>query len=151
VNTAEERSFGSGACRPGDLGSWKTLFPRSIFKGSLPGPLLNRLVCISADVLANPGAIPDSSAKLAGQLSWQRKLSPGHAAIQQLCAEHVLPACDRWIFHVMERQPPQGRGPWVLAVTSCRWWICGSTVSELVITTQPHPRRQFLGGDFSEG
>jgi hypothetical protein len=89
------------------------LFPRSIFKGSLPGPLLNQLLSISADVLANPGSSPDASAKLAGQLSQQRELRPGHAAIQQLCAEHVLPACDRWIGHVMERQPPQGRGPWV--------------------------------------
>ena len=89
------------------------LFPRSIFKGQLPEPLLNQLLSISADVLAHPGASLDASAKLAGQLSQQRELSGGHPAIQQLCSTHVLPACDRWIAHVMGRQPPQGRGPWV--------------------------------------
>ena len=89
------------------------LFPRSIFKGQLPEPLLNQLLSISADVLAHPGGSPDASAKLAGQLSQQRELSGGHSAIQQLCSTHVLPACDRWIAHVMGRQPPQGRGPWV--------------------------------------
>jgi hypothetical protein len=28
-------------------------------------------------------------------------------------ADHLLPACERWIRHVMDRQPPSGRGPWV--------------------------------------
>ena len=89
------------------------LFPRSIFKGSLPEPLLQQLLSISSEVLAHPSASVDASAKLAGQLSQQRELSGGHPAIQQLCSVHVLPACDRWIAHVMGRQPPQGRGPWV--------------------------------------
>ena len=89
------------------------LFPRSIFKGNLPEQLLNQLLSISADVLAHPGSSPDASAKLAGQLSQQRELRGDHQAIRQLCSTHVLPACDRWISHVMGRQPPQGRGPWV--------------------------------------
>lgn len=75
--------------------------------------MLNQLLSLSADVLANPESSLDASAKLAGQLSQQRELRSGHPAIQQLCSKHVLPACDRWIGHVMERQPPQGRGPWV--------------------------------------
>ena len=89
------------------------LFPRSIFKGKLSSPLLNQLLDISTTVLANPGSSPDASAKLAGQLSQQRELSLEQPSIQRLIAEQLLPACDQWIRHVMDRQPPQGRGPWV--------------------------------------
>ena len=89
------------------------LFPRSIFKGKLSSPLLNQLLDISTTVLANPGSSPDASAKLAGQLSQQRELSLEQPSIQRLSAEQLLPACDQWIRHVMDRQPPQGRGPWV--------------------------------------
>ena len=89
------------------------LFPRSIFRGALPDSLLSQLQRVSTDVLADPDASPDASTKLAGQLSQQRELSPTLPGIQQLCVEHLLPACDRWIAHVMARQPPQGRGPWV--------------------------------------
>ena len=58
------------------------LFPRSIFKGSLPEPLLQQLLSISSEVLAHPSASVDASAKLAGQLSQQRELSGGPPAIQ---------------------------------------------------------------------
>jgi hypothetical protein len=30
----------------------------------------------------------------------------------ELCRDVILPGCDRWIRHVMDQQPPQGRGPW---------------------------------------
>ena len=89
------------------------LFPRSILKGTLPAPLLKQLITLGETVLANPSASPDASPKLAGQLRQQRELRPDQQAVQQLTAEHLLPACDRWIRHVMDRQPPQGRGPWV--------------------------------------
>ena len=89
------------------------LFPRSILRGTLSAPLLNQLIDLGESVLANPSASPDASAKLAGQLRQQRELRPDQPAVQQLSAEVLLPACDRWIRHVMDRQPPQGRGPWV--------------------------------------
>ena len=89
------------------------LFPRSILKGTLPPALLQRLCDLATGVLQKPAAHPDASAKLAGQLAQQRELFPNQEGIQELCGEHLLPACDRWIRHVMERQPPQGRGPWV--------------------------------------
>ena len=89
------------------------LFPRSILKGQLPEPLLKQLIALGETVLANPASSPDASAKLAGQLSQQRELLPDQPGVQQLSSEHLLPACDRWIRHVMDRQPPQGRGPWV--------------------------------------
>ena len=89
------------------------LFPRSILKGKLPQPLLRQLLDVSTSVLAHPNSSPDASAKLAGQLSQQRELRPDQPGVQQLGNEQLLPACDRWIRHVMDRQPPQGRGPWV--------------------------------------
>ena len=89
------------------------LFPRSIFKGELPAPLLATLIDLADRVLADPSANPDASSKLAGQLSQQRELRPNQPGVQSLMDEHLLPACHRWIQHVMDRQPPQGRGPWV--------------------------------------
>ena len=89
------------------------LFPRSILKGKLPQPLLRQLLDVSTSVLAHPNSSPDASAKLAGQLSQQRELRPDQPGVQQLGNEQLLPACDRWIHHVMDRQPPQGRGPWI--------------------------------------
>ncbi len=89
------------------------LFPRSILRGTLPDPLLQQLIALSESILANPDSSPDASAKLAGQLRQQRELRPEQPGVQDLSNNHLLPACDRWISHVMERQPPQGRGPWV--------------------------------------
>ena len=89
------------------------LFPRSILRGQLPGSLLQELLTLGETVLADPGASPDASAKLAGQLRQQRELRPNQPGVQELSNTHLLPACDRWIRHVMDKQPPQGRGPWV--------------------------------------
>ena len=89
------------------------LFPRSIFKGELPAPLLKTLLGLGESVLTNPMASPDASSKLAGQLSQQRELRPEQPGVQTLMDAHLLPACHHWIKHVMDRQPPQGRGPWV--------------------------------------
>ncbi len=89
------------------------LFPRSILRGTLPDPLLQQLTVLSESVLAHPESSPDASAKLAGQLRQQRELRPDQPGVQELSNNHLLPACDRWIRHVMDRQPPQGRGPWV--------------------------------------
>ena len=89
------------------------LFPRSILRGTLPDPLLQQLTALSESVLAHPESSPDASAKLAGQLRQQRELRPDQPGVQELSNNHLLPACDRWIRHVMDRQPPQGRGPWV--------------------------------------
>ena len=89
------------------------LFPRSIPKGTLPTPLLEALLKLAGNVLNRPTDHPDASRKLAGQLSEQRELKSDQPGIETLCAEHLLPACHRWIRHVVDRQPPQGRGPWV--------------------------------------
>ncbi|MAR07607.1 MAG: hypothetical protein CL862_10955 [Cyanobium sp. NAT70] len=88
------------------------LFPRSILKGQLPPSLLEQLLKLSDQVMTNPASHPDASGKLAGQLTQQRELRPNQPGIQDLCNGHLLPACERWIRHVMDRQPPQGRGPW---------------------------------------
>ena len=96
------------------------LFPRSILRGTLPDPLLQQLTALSESVLAHPESSPDASAKLAGQLRQQRELRPDQPGVQELSNNHLLPACDRWIRHVMDRQPPQGRGPWVPGRTACR-------------------------------
>ena len=88
------------------------LFPRSILKGELPTPLLKELLALGKTVLKNPEANPDASLKLAGQLSQQRELKPGQPGVQSLIGDHLLPGCERWIRHVIDRQPPQGRGPW---------------------------------------
>ena len=88
-------------------------FPRSIIKGKLSVELLDRLVKLSSRVLADPDASPDASSKLAGQLSQQRELRIDQSSIQDLWGEYLLPGCERWIRHVIDRQPPQGRGPWV--------------------------------------
>ena len=88
------------------------LFPRSILKGELPTPLLKELLALGKTVLKNPEANPDASLKLAGQLSQQRELRPGQPGVQSLIGDQLLPGCERWIRHVIDRQPPQGRGPW---------------------------------------
>ena len=88
------------------------LFPRYLLKGQLPDALLSDLQAMAAAVLADPEAHPDAAPKLAGQLSLQRELGPQQPAAAELCRTAILPACERWIRHVIDRQPPQGRGPW---------------------------------------
>lgn len=87
------------------------LFPRSILRGTLPDPLLQQLIALSESILANPDSSPDASAKLAGQLRQQRELRPEQPGVQDLSNNHLLPACERWIRHVMDRQPPPRPGP----------------------------------------
>ena len=88
------------------------LFPRYLLKGRLAEPLLADLQAIAAAVLADPGSCPDAAPKLAGQLALQRQLGPDRPAAAELCRAVILPACERWIRQVIDRQPPQGRGPW---------------------------------------
>ena len=88
------------------------LFPRYLLKGCLPTALLSNLQVMAAAVLADPDSHPDAAPKLAGQLSLQRELGPQQPAAAELCSTVILPACERWIRHVIDRQPPQGRGPW---------------------------------------
>ena len=89
-----------------------SLFPRYLLQGQLPAAQLADLQAMARAVLARPERSPDASVKLAGQLSQQRELGPDHPAAAELCRSVILPACERWIRHVIDRQPPQGRGPW---------------------------------------
>ncbi len=89
-----------------------SLFPRYVLKGHLADGLLLELLEVASQVLADPGASPDASIKLAGQLSEQRELGPHHPAVQTLAQTVILPGCERWIREVIDQQPPQGRGPW---------------------------------------
>jgi hypothetical protein len=90
----------------------RELFPRYLLEGQLSSELLADLQRMAAEVLANPSASPDAAPKLAGQLALQRELGPDKPAAAELCRTTILPACERWIRHVIDRQPPQGRGPW---------------------------------------
>ncbi len=90
-----------------------SLFPRYLLKGHLAESLLADLQGLAARVVADPAGSADASTKLAGQLHQQRELGPGHPQVEELCRDVVLPACERWISHVMELQPPPGRGPWI--------------------------------------
>jgi len=90
-----------------------SLFPRTLLKGRLSSPLLQGLKDHCADLLRHPESSPDASAKLAGQLFQQRELSMQNPFIQELSTSVLLPGCERWIRHVIDQQPPPGRGPWV--------------------------------------
>ena len=101
----------AGSLAPGQM-EVEELFPRYLLKGQLPDQLLADLQGLAAAVLADPASCPDAAPKLAGQLSLQRELGPDRPAAAELCRSVILPACERWIRHVIDRQPPQGRGPW---------------------------------------
>jgi len=88
------------------------LFPRYILQGHLSEVLLEHLRQLARQVIVAPERNPDASAKLAGQLALQRELGPDSPAVVELCRSALLPACERWIRHVIDRQPAQGRGPW---------------------------------------
>ena len=88
------------------------LFPRYVIKGNLAKTLLSSLQVLAKEVLKAPDRSPNASHKLAGQLALQLELGPQQPAVQELCREVILPGCERWIRHVIDRQPPQGRGPW---------------------------------------
>ena len=88
------------------------LFPRYLLKGNIQASLLKALQKIASQVLIEPSLSPDASAKLAGQLALQLELGPQYPPVVELCNSVLLPACERWIRHVIDQQPPQGRGPW---------------------------------------
>ncbi|MEB3321433.1 MAG: putative 2OG-Fe(II) oxygenase [Synechococcaceae cyanobacterium] len=88
------------------------LFPRYLLKAHLPDPLLADLLELAGRLVASPERSADASARLAGQLALQLELGPESPAVVSLCSEVILPACERWIRHVIDRQPPAGRGPW---------------------------------------
>ena len=88
------------------------LFPRYLLQGHLPAAALADLQHLAREVIVAPERNPDASAKLAGQLALQRELGPDRPEVVELCRSALLPACERWIRHVIDRQPPQGRGPW---------------------------------------
>ncbi|SBO42724.1 conserved protein of unknown function [Cyanobium sp. NIES-981] len=89
-----------------------SLFPRHLLKGVLAPEQLGGLQALARTVLAEPALAPDASAKLAGQLSLQRELGPQYPEVVSLCADVLLPACERWIRHVIDQQPPEAHGPW---------------------------------------
>ncbi|MFM7313788.1 MAG: putative 2OG-Fe(II) oxygenase [Cyanobium sp.] len=89
-----------------------SLFPRTLLKGRLHPDLHARLLQHGQEVMQHPELSPDASARLAGQLSQQRQLDPDLPVTRALSSEILLPACERWIRHVIDREPPQGRGPW---------------------------------------
>ena len=65
--------------------------------------------------------------------------------------EHLLPACHRWIQHVMDRQPPQGRGPWVPGryhLQPIDLWLNCQKAGDY---NTPYPWRQLFRCDLSEG
>lgn len=101
------------ASEPASSMEMLTLFPRYVLKGTLPPELLGALNRLAREVVASPEASPDASLKLAGQLFQQRELNLQHPVVQELCQQVILPGCERWIRHVMDLQPPQGRGPWM--------------------------------------
>ena len=115
------------------------LFPRHILEGDLEPSLLTPLQLHAEAVLKQPERNPDASGKLAGQLTQQRELSLQEPAVAELCGSVLLPGCERWIRHVIDKQPPQGRGPWTPGVINCEWWMSGSTANKPVITTPPTP------------
>jgi len=89
-----------------------SLFPRYLLKGHLPEPLLQELLQLARQVVANPEASPNAAAKLAGQLFQQRELRPDQPAVIELCRDVILPDCERWIRHVIDKQPrPPGARP----------------------------------------
>ena len=90
-----------------------SLFPRYLLKGRLSEALLADLQHLARQVAADPEASPNAATKLAGQLFQQRELRPDQPAVIELCRDLILPGCERWIRHVIDKQPPQGRGPWV--------------------------------------
>ena len=89
-----------------------SLFPRYLLKGELEPALLEGLQRLATEVLVHPEKAPDASPKLAGQLALQLELGPQFPAVEQLCRHVILPGCERWIRHVIDQQPPEGRGPW---------------------------------------
>jgi hypothetical protein len=89
-----------------------SLFPRHVLRGRIDSGLLADLQALAARIAAAPESSPDASARLAGQLFQQRELAPEAPGVIPLCRDVLLPACEHWIRHVIDQEPPQGRGPW---------------------------------------
>ena len=111
MNVADPDPLGTGSLGSAAL-EVLTLFPRTVVKGRLAAPLLADLQALALAVVKAPERSPDASAKLAGQLFQQRELPPQHPKVEELSRCVILPSCERWIRHVIDRQPPGGRGPW---------------------------------------
>jgi hypothetical protein len=90
-----------------------SLFPRHVLKGRLNHSVLADLCQLAARIAADPSTSPDASTRLAGQLFQQRELRPDNPVVIRLCRDVILPACEHWIRHVIDQEPPQGRGPWL--------------------------------------
>lgn len=88
------------------------LFTRYVLKGTLAKTLLSSLQVLVKEVLKAPERSPNASHKLAGQLALQLELGPQLPVVQELCRNVILPGCERWIRHAIDRLPLQGRGPW---------------------------------------
>ena len=86
-------------------------FPRFLLKSQIGEALLAQLQGLGNDVLADLSCTTDASAKLASQLTFQRELPSNHPAVARLCTSVILPGCEYWICHVIDREAPQGRGP----------------------------------------
>jgi Putative 2OG-Fe(II) oxygenase len=119
-STAPSSPAGLPGRRPGAAGTaameeggdMLALFPHHVLQGQLPEELLRRLQAMAAAMVADPAAHGDASSKLAGQLALQLEIGPSQPAAADLCHQVILPACDRWLRHVMDQQPEAARGPW---------------------------------------
>jgi hypothetical protein len=112
MNLAGPDPQGTSGSFGGDTVEILTLFPRTVVKGRLKPPLLADLQALALAVSQAPELSPDASTKLAGQLFQQRELPPRHPRVEELTNSVILPSCERWIRHVIDQQPPGGRGPW---------------------------------------
>ena len=112
MNVADPDPLGTSGSLGSEALEVLTLFPRTVVKGRLAAPLLADLQALALAVVKAPERNPDASAKLAGQLFQQRELPIQHPKVEELRRGVILPSCERWIRHVIDSQPPGGRGPW---------------------------------------
>ncbi len=112
MNVADPDPSGTSGSLGSEAFEVLTLFPRTVVKGRLHSPLLADLQALALAVAQAPERSPDASAKLAGQLFQQRELPAQHPKVEELSRCVILPSCERWIRHVIDQQPPGGRGPW---------------------------------------
>ncbi|MFO0136635.1 MAG: putative 2OG-Fe(II) oxygenase [Cyanobacteriota bacterium] len=112
MNVADPDPLGTSGSLGSEALEVLTLFPRTLVKGRLTARLLADLQALALAVAKAPERSPDASAKLAGQLFQQRELPTQHPKVEELRRGVILPSCERWIRHVIDSQPPGGRGPW---------------------------------------
>lgn len=109
METSGSHPAQAGGCQDTEMLS---LFPRYVLQGRLAADLLERLRDLAQTMVATPDRYGDAAPKLAGQLALQLEIGPGEPAAAELCEQVILPACDRWLRYVMDRQPEGTRGPW---------------------------------------